>query len=104
MGIKVVTGNRYHGGFIREREAEKRWLAGKVAELAESVETLAGVSRKHLQSAYAGMQKSLQQEWAFMQQVTHDIGDAFSPVEKVLQENFVLSLFEGLGEGSLEYG
>ena len=47
MVIKVVTGNRYLGGFIRESEAEKIWLARKVAEWAESVESLAGVSHKH---------------------------------------------------------
>ena len=59
MVIKMVTGNRYLGGFIRESEAEKSWLAGKVAGWVESVEILAGVSRKHLQSAYSGMQKLL---------------------------------------------
>ena len=31
LGIKVVTGSRYLGGFIREGEAEKIWLSGKVA-------------------------------------------------------------------------
>ena len=30
IGIKLVTGNRYLGGFIGEGEAEKIWLAGKV--------------------------------------------------------------------------
>ena len=59
-GIKVVTGHRYLGGFIGGSEAEKKWLAGKVTGWAESVETLVGVSRKHLHSAYAGLQKSLQ--------------------------------------------
>ena len=56
-------------------------------------------SQKHLQSAYAGLQNSLQQEWAFVQQVTPGVGDAFGPVETVLKETFVLALFEGLGEG-----
>ena len=37
-----------------------------------------------------------------MQRVTPGIGDAFSPVEKALQETFVPNLFEGLGEGALE--
>ena len=48
MGIKVVTGHQYLGGFIGDSEAEKRWLAGKVTGWAESVETLAAVSCKHL--------------------------------------------------------
>ena len=67
MGIQVVTGHRYLGGFIGDREAEKRWLTGKLTGWAESMETLAGVSCKHPQSVYAELQKSFQQEWAFVQ-------------------------------------
>ena len=104
MGIKVVTGNRHIGGFIGESEAEKRWLARKVTGWAESVETLAGVYRKHRQSAYAGLQKSLQQEWAFVQRVTLGIGNAFGPKEMAMKETFVPALFEGLGEGAPERG
>ena len=66
MGIKVMTGNIYFGGLIWESGAEKRWLAGKVTVWAESVDTLAGVSRKHPYYAYSGLQKLLQQEWAFV--------------------------------------
>ena len=60
MGIHVVTGHRYPGVFIGDREAEKRCLADKITGWADSVETLVGVSRKHPQSAYAGLHKSLQ--------------------------------------------
>ena len=66
------------------------------------METLAGAFRKHPQSAYTGLQKTLQQERAFLQQITPDIGDAFGPVEKALWETFLLALFEGIGEGSPE--
>ena len=59
IGIQVVTRYRHLGGFIGDREAEKRWMAGKITGWAESVETLSGVYRKHPQSAYAGLQKSL---------------------------------------------
>ena len=98
MRIKVVMGHIYLGGFIGDSEAEKRWMFGKFTGWAESVETLAGFSHKHPQSAYAGLQKSLQQEWASMQRVTPFLGNAFVPVEKALWETFVLALFEGLGE------
>ena len=54
----------------------------KVEEWADSVRTLSGVAHKHPQSVYAGLQKSLQQEWAFMQRVTPGIGKAFGPVEE----------------------
>ena len=55
MGIKVVTGIRYLGGVVRDREAEDSWLAEKVQGWTESVKTLLGVARKHPQSAYAGL-------------------------------------------------
>ena len=61
MGIQVVTGHRYLGGFIGDRYAEKRWLDNNITGWADSVETLARVSRKDPHSAYAGLQKSLQQ-------------------------------------------
>ena len=79
-------------------------MAGKVAGWTESVETLAGVSRKHPQSAYARLQKSLHQEWAFVYRVTPGIGNNFGPVEKALWETLLPVLFEGLGEGSPEQG
>ena len=95
MGVKVVTGSRYLGGYIGEREAEAAWVQGKVEGWADSVRTLAGVARKHLQSAYAGLQKSLQKEWAFVQWVTSSIGYTFGPVDKFLWETFLTALFEG---------
>ena len=98
MGLRIVTGSRRLGGFIRDGAAEKSWLSGKFEVWAESVGTLAGVSRKHLQSAYAGLQKSFQQEWAFVQLVTPGIGDASGLVEQALQETFILDIFYGLGE------
>ena len=66
----------------------------------ESGRTLAGVSRKHPQSAYSGLQKSLQQEWAFIQRVNPGIGDAFVPAEQALWETFLPAIFQGLGEGA----
>ena len=79
-------------------------MSDKVTGWAESVETLARVSCKHLQSAYAGLQKSLEQEWAFVHQVTTGIGDAFGPVEKSLRETFMPELFKGLVDGVPERG
>ena len=100
MGIQVVTGSRYLGGFIGERETEGQWVQKNVAGLADSVRTLAGVACKHPQSAYAVMQKSLQQEWAFVQRVTPGIGDAFVPVEEEIAKAFLPALFEGVGDGA----
>ena len=58
---------------------------------------MAGVVCKHPQSAYAGLQKPLQQEWAFMQRVTPGISNAFGPVEEEIAKAFLPALFEGSG-------
>ena len=58
----MVTGHHYLGVYIEDKETEGRWLAENIKGWAESVEILAGVSRNHLLSTYAGLQKSLQKE------------------------------------------
>ena len=48
----------------------------------------------HPHSAYAGLQKSLQQEWRCNQRVVDDVGDHFAPVEKAIRDKFLpASLF-----------
>ena len=74
-------------------------MGKKVEVWTELIATLAGVALKHPQSAYAGLQKSLQQEWAFVQRVTPGVGAAFSPVEEALREVFLPALFRELTEG-----
>ena len=96
LGIRVVTGHRYLGGYIGDREVEWEWMKEKIQGWTESVKILAGVAEKHPLSAYVGLQKYLQQEWAFVQRMTPGVGDAFGPVEVALKEIFVPALFHGL--------
>ena len=98
----MVTGHRYLGGFLGDAAAEREWLEKKVQGWTELVAILAGVALKHPQCAYAGLQNSLQQEWAFVQRVTPGVGAAFGPVEEALWEVFVPALFRGLTEGLLD--
>ena len=85
MGAKIVTGSRYLGGLVGDGTAEEICLEEKGKVWAESAKTLVGVSHKNPQYAYAGMQKSLQQEWTFMQRVAPGIGYAFGTVEESLR-------------------
>ena len=57
--------------------------------------TLAGVMRRHTNTAYTVLQKSLQHEWAFVQHITLDIRIAFQLVEDELRETFLSDLFQG---------
>ena len=47
LGIRVVTGHRYLGGFLGAAAAEREWLEEKVQGWKESVAILAGVALKH---------------------------------------------------------
>ena len=88
-------------GFVGELGTERKWVRTKEEGWAESVKTLAGVARKHPQYAYAGLQKSLQQEWAFVQRFTPGRGEEFGPVEEEIEKAFLPAVFEGVGDGSL---
>ena len=46
------------------------------------------------------MQKSLQQEWEFVQRVTPGISNAFGLVEEEIAKAFLPALFEGAGDGA----
>ena len=47
LGIRVVTGHPYLGGFIGDADAERDWLREKIQGWWESVKVLAGVAHKH---------------------------------------------------------
>ena len=59
LGISMVTGHRYLGGFIGDAAAEREWLKENVQGWMESVSILEGVAHKHPQYPYAGLQNSL---------------------------------------------
>ena len=93
-GLQVVMGSRYLGGFIGTETAQDRWMEEKVVGWRDLVATLAGVERWHPQTDYTVLQKSLQQEWAFVQHVTPGIGMDFKPVEDELRVTFLPDLFQ----------
>ena len=55
---------------------------------------MAGVACKQPQTTYEGLQKSLWQEWDFVQCVTLYIGTMFQTMEDVLLEAFLPDLFK----------
>jgi hypothetical protein len=62
---------------------------------------LSKVVGRHPQAAHAGLQKSLQQEWQFLQRVTNGLSDELEVVEEALAKKFLPSLF-GNGESWCE--
>ena len=88
----ITTGNRYLGGYIGEKDSLVLWLREKVAYWTEAVKELASVAGPFPQSAYTGLQKSLQQEWQFVQRVVEGIGEEFTDVQKAISECFLPAL------------
>ena len=60
--LQVVTGRQYLRGFVGKKAAQDRWLEEKMEGWQASVSIMYGVAGRHLQTAYSGLQKSLQQE------------------------------------------
>ena len=65
------------GRYIEDDGSHVQCLGEKVQYWEGGIGMLAGVTCKHPQAAYAGLQKSLQQEWAFVQHATQGIGKEF---------------------------
>ena len=50
------------------------------------------MARRYPQTAYAGLSKSLQAEWQYVQRVTPHLDQAFAPLEKAIAEIFLPAL------------
>jgi hypothetical protein len=98
FGFTYCDGHRYVGGFLGTDAALDQWLAPQIQKWVQGVESLAKVARRHPQTAYAGLAKSLQQEWQYLQRVVPDCGTAFAPVEEAIRSVFLPALLGGEAE------
>ncbi len=62
LGFKLTEGSRYLGGHVGETSSRNAWLEEKISNWKAGIQELAQVAGSYPQSAYAGLQKSLQQE------------------------------------------
>ena len=88
-------GARYIGGFIGSDEARDEWIAPKLEAWKMGIKTLARIAKRYPQTAYAGLTKSLQTEWTYLQRVVPNIHESFSEIEKAIAEDFLPALFDG---------
>ena len=93
--MNFVNGSRYLGAYLGLQEELEAWVKPQVESWAHEVRGLAKISRRHPQSAYAGLEMLLQSEWQYLQQIIPGVGTLMGPIEEALREKFFPSLFGG---------
>jgi hypothetical protein len=84
FSFKFTDGYRYVGGFLGSDAAVSLWLPPQIQQWVSGVASLAKVTKRYPQTAYAGLTKSLQQEWQYLQRGVPNCRPAFEPVEEVI--------------------
>jgi len=95
LGVQVVTGQRFLGGYIGDKEGKEQYLTKKIADWCWHVEKLAKLAEKQPQNAFAALTKSLQFQWSYFQHVIPDCSDLFRPLEQIIAERFLPSVIGG---------
>ena len=91
--FQFQEGARYVGGYIGSTESQTEWITPQIEAWTEGVKTLAHVAKRYPQAAYAGLTKSLQAEWSYLQRVVPGVGHLMEPIETALEEVFIPALF-----------
>ena len=93
FNFQYKEGARYVGGFIGSKASQEEWIAPMIEAWTNGVKKLASVAKRYPQTAFAGLTKSLQSEWAYLQRVIPDAGEIMQPIEEALEEAFIPALF-----------
>ncbi len=93
LDLEFLLGSRYLGGYIGDKDGIEDWIKPKIQAWIQGIADLAKVARRFPQTAFAGMSKSYQQEWAFLQRVVPDSGPLFTEVEAAIDQIFLPALF-----------
>jgi hypothetical protein len=92
-------GHRYLGGFLGSPTARREWLEPQIALWKHGIGELTKVARRFPQTAFAGLARSFQSEWTYLQRVTKGVGEEFAEVERAIEQEFLPTLFDEKREG-----
>eukprot|EP00978_Attheya_sp_CCMP212_P003494 scaffold7216_cov39-Attheya_sp.AAC.1 len=84
------------GGFIGSDDAKHKWLEPQIQKWVAGIETLSCVTKRYPQTAYAGLVKSLQTEWTYLQHIMPGIEGALAPLKEAIQKVFLPAFFRCL--------
>jgi hypothetical protein len=93
FNFTYCEGTRYLGGFVGSKSSREKWLAPKIQRWIRGVTRLSTIAKRYPQTAYAGLTKSLQSEWMYLQRVVPCTAGDFQGIEDALRESFLPALF-----------
>ena len=93
LHINYIDGSRYLGAYLGLREELEEWVQPKVGAWSHRVRTLAKISKHYPQLVYAGLGRSLQIEWQYLQSTIPEFGSMMGPIKDSLREAFLPALF-----------
>ena len=97
LNFQHSEGARYLGGFIGSTAKQLEWLRPQIQQWIEGIEKLAKVAKRYPQTAYAGLVKSLQTEWTYLQRVVPELEEVMAPIEEAIKDTFLPALFQEEG-------
>ena len=95
LGIRVVSGGRFLGGYIGESGLTADFVSEKAQLWSRCMQHLSDVAISQLQAAHAALARSLQFEWCHLQRVLPDCATLFTPLQVTLYTQFYPALFDG---------
>ena len=93
LGVQVVTGHRFLGGFIVSHSEKDEYVMSKVHRWVGHFDVLAEAASTQPQLAYAVLSRYLQYEWTFLLRVVPQCGQLFQKIELSLFSRFLPAMF-----------
>ena len=92
-GFQIKDGARFLGGYIGTTSGKNSFIQDKVLNWTTAINDLSQVATVYPQTAYTGLSKSLQHEWAYIQRVIPNIANELLPIQASITNTFLPSLF-----------
>ena len=89
-----MDGAQYFRGYVSVANGRAKWLEEQVETWQHGVQRLAMVAQRFPQNTYAGLTKSLQSEWQYLQRVVSGLRESFGLVMAALRDKFLPALLQ----------
>lgn len=94
LNFRIQSGARYLGGYIGDEVKKEAWSEEKVHVWGNAIGAMILIARYQPQCAYAGTQRSLQQEWQFLQRNVTLAGSRFIQLKEAIARQFLPQVFD----------